>query len=74
MDMWSPGQRNFAAQRSVIISTPLKARQAGPIARDSTDAHQHRMIELGPDKFLASLTAKSGADVDELQSEMQLKP
>ena len=32
------------------------------------------MIELGPDKFLATLTAESLADVDEWQTEMQLKP
>src|SRR5580698_8561744 len=35
---------------------------------------QRRLIELGPDKFLATLTAKSLADVDEWQTEMQLKP
>jgi hypothetical protein len=32
------------------------------------------LIELGPDKFLATLTAKSLADVDEWQTEMQIKP
>lgn len=37
-------------------------------------AAQRRLIELGPDKFLAALTAKSMADVDEWQTEMQLKP
>lgn len=37
-------------------------------------AAQRRLIELGPDKFLATLTAKSMADVDEWQTEMQLKP
>jgi nickel-dependent lactate racemase len=37
-------------------------------------AAQRRLIELGPDKFLATLTAKSLADVDEWQTEMQLKP
>ena len=29
---------------------------------------------MGPDRFLATLTAKSMADVDEWQTEMQLKP
>jgi nickel-dependent lactate racemase len=37
-------------------------------------AAQRRLIELGPDKFLATLTAKSLADVDEWQTEIQLKP
>jgi nickel-dependent lactate racemase len=37
-------------------------------------AAQRRLVELGPDKFLATLTAKSMADVDEWQTEMQLKP
>jgi lactate racemase len=37
-------------------------------------AAQRRLIELGPDRFLATLTAKSLADVDEWQTEMQLKP
>ncbi len=37
-------------------------------------AAQRRLMELGPDKFLATLTAKSLADVDEWQTEMQLKP
>ena len=36
-------------------------------------AAQRRLIELGPHKFLATLTAKSLADVDEWQTEMQLK-
>src|SRR5665811_529248 len=37
-------------------------------------AAQRRLIELGPDKFLATLTATTLADVDEWQTEMQLKP
>ena len=37
-------------------------------------AAQRRLIELGSDKFLAILTAESLADVDEWQTEMQLKP
>jgi nickel-dependent lactate racemase len=35
---------------------------------------QRRLVELGPDRFLATLTAKSLADIDEWQTEMQLKP
>lgn len=35
---------------------------------------QARLVELGPERFLATLTAKTLADVDEWQSEMQLKP
>lgn len=37
-------------------------------------AAQKRLIDLGTDGFLATLTAKSLADVDEWQTEMQLKP
>ncbi|MFL6025982.1 MAG: nickel-dependent lactate racemase [Friedmanniella sp.] len=37
-------------------------------------AAQQRLAELGPDAFLATLTGKSLADVDEWQTEMQLKP
>ena len=35
---------------------------------------QARLVALGPEKFLATLTAKSLAEVDEWQTEMQLKP
>ncbi len=35
---------------------------------------QARLLRLGPERFLATLTAKSLADVDEWQTEMQLKP
>jgi nickel-dependent lactate racemase len=34
---------------------------------------QARLVELGPERFLATLTAKSLAEVDEWQTEMQLK-
>jgi nickel-dependent lactate racemase len=34
---------------------------------------QRKLVELGPEKFLATLTAKSLAEVDEWQTEMQLK-
>ena len=36
-------------------------------------AAQARLVELGTDRFLATLTAKSLADIDEWQTEMQLK-
>jgi nickel-dependent lactate racemase len=35
---------------------------------------QRRLVELGPDRFLATLTAKNLAEIDEWQTEMQLKP
>ena len=35
---------------------------------------QQRLIDLGPDGFLESLLPKKFADVDEWQTEMQLKP
>ena len=37
-------------------------------------ASQERLVELGPERFLATLTAKSLAEIDEWQTEMQLKP
>ena len=37
-------------------------------------ASQERLVALGADRFLATLTAKALADIDEWQSEMQLKP
>jgi nickel-dependent lactate racemase len=35
---------------------------------------QARLVELGAERFLATLTAKTLAEVDEWQTEMQLKP
>lgn len=35
---------------------------------------QTRLVELGPERFLATISAKTLADVDEWQTEMQLKP
>ncbi len=35
---------------------------------------QSRLLALGPERFLATLTAKTLAEVDEWQTEMQLKP
>ncbi|MDR0576429.1 MAG: nickel-dependent lactate racemase [Candidatus Accumulibacter sp.] len=37
-------------------------------------AAQTRMVEMGPERFLATLMAKSFAEIDEWQTEMQLKP
>jgi len=37
-------------------------------------AAQERLVAMGPDAFLGTLLAKSFADVDEWQTEMQLKP
>ncbi len=37
-------------------------------------AAQTRLVELGPERFLATLTSKTLADIDEWQTEMQLKP
>jgi nickel-dependent lactate racemase len=34
---------------------------------------QARLVDLGPERFLATLTAKSLAEIDEWQTEMQLK-
>jgi nickel-dependent lactate racemase len=34
---------------------------------------QGRLVEMGPDRFLATLTAKTLAEIDEWQTEMQLK-
>ena len=35
---------------------------------------QARLVDLGPQRFLATLTAKNLAEIDEWQTEMQLKP
>ncbi|MGD9854514.1 MAG: nickel-dependent lactate racemase [Planctomycetaceae bacterium] len=35
---------------------------------------QRRLVALGPEAFLESITRKSHADIDEWQSQMQLKP
>ncbi len=35
---------------------------------------QARLVELGPERFLATLKAKTLAEIDEWQTEMQLKP
>jgi lactate racemase len=42
-------------------------------SREYVDA-QRRMIALGPDRFLEEIGAKQFADIDEWQTQMQLKP
>ena len=37
-------------------------------------AAQRRLVEMGPETFLQTLTEKTLADIDEWQTEMQLKP
>jgi nickel-dependent lactate racemase len=37
-------------------------------------AAQRRLVALGPERFLDGINAKSHADIDEWQTEMQLKP
>ena len=37
-------------------------------------AAQQRLVEMGPDRFLQSILPKPLADIDEWQTEMQLKP
>jgi nickel-dependent lactate racemase len=44
------------------------------IGSDHFRAAQERLVRLGPDAFLDTLLAKNFADVDEWQTEMQLKP
>ena len=41
---------------------------------DEFRAAQAKLVELGPQRFLATLTAKTLAEIDEWQTEMQLKP
>jgi nickel-dependent lactate racemase len=41
---------------------------------DEFRAAQDKLVGLGPQEFLASIEAKSLADIDEWQTEMQLKP
>lgn len=54
---------------TLIIASECSEGFGSPEFRDA----QARLVELGPEKFLATLTAKSLADVDEWQTEMQLK-
>ena len=44
------------------------------VGSDEFRAAQQRLVDMGPEKFLASIQQKALADVDEWQTEMQLKP
>jgi nickel-dependent lactate racemase len=55
---------------TLIIASECSEGFGSPEFREA----QARLVELGPDRFLATLTAKSLAEIDEWQTEMQLKP
>ncbi len=55
---------------TLIIASECADGFGSPEFRDS----QRRLVELGPERFLATLMAKSLAEIDEWQTEMQLKP
>ncbi|MDR1388284.1 MAG: nickel-dependent lactate racemase [Propionibacteriaceae bacterium] len=55
---------------SLIIVSECSEGFGSPEFRQS----QARLVELGPERFLASIMGKALADVDEWQTEMQLKP
>ncbi|MGV8850796.1 MAG: nickel-dependent lactate racemase [Propionibacteriaceae bacterium] len=55
---------------TLIIASECSEGIGSPHFRES----QERLVELGTDGFLASVTAKTLADIDEWQTEMQLKP
>ncbi len=52
----------------------IASRCAEGIGSPHFRAAQERLVQLGPDAFLKTLQAKQLADVDEWQTEMQLKP
>jgi nickel-dependent lactate racemase len=62
LDILAPGG-------TLIIASECSEGFGSPEFREA----QKRLVELGPDRFLATLTAKSLADIDEWQTEMQLK-
>jgi nickel-dependent lactate racemase len=55
---------------TLIIASECSEGFGSPEFREA----QSRLVELGPERFLATLTAKTLAEVDEWQTEMQLKP
>lgn len=55
---------------TLIIASECSEGFGSPEFRDA----QARMVEIGPERFLATLKAKSFAEIDEWQTEMQLKP
>ncbi len=63
MDILAPGGTLIIASRC-----------AEGIGSPHFRAAQEKLIQLGPDAFLKTLQAKQLADVDEWQTEMQLKP
>jgi nickel-dependent lactate racemase len=54
---------------TLIIASECSEGFGSPEFRDA----QARLADLGPERFLATLTAKSLAEIDEWQTEMQLK-
>src|SRR5690606_24744332 len=63
MDILAPGGRLIVASEC----------SEGMGSRHFVEA-QRRLIEHGPERFLAGISAKRFADIDEWQTEMQLKP
>ncbi|MEK0085827.1 nickel-dependent lactate racemase [Benzoatithermus flavus] len=63
MDVLEPGG-------TLIVASACSEGMGSPEFRDA----QARLVALGPDAFLRTLTEKTLADVDEWQTEMQLKP
>ena len=63
MDILAPGG-------TLIIASECSEGFGSEEFRDA----QARMVDLGPERFLATLKAKSFAEIDEWQTEMQLKP
>ena len=63
MDILEPGG-------TIIVASEISEGFGSPEFR----AAQERLVALGPDAFLDTLLAKERADVDEWQTEMQLKP
>ena len=54
---------------TLIIASSCSEGFGSPEFREA----QARLVELGPERFLATLTAKSLAEIDEWQTEMQMK-
>jgi nickel-dependent lactate racemase len=55
---------------TLIVASACSEGFGSPEFRDA----QARLVDLGPERFLATLHAKSLAEVDEWQTQMQLKP
>lgn len=55
---------------TLIVASECSEGFGSPEFRDA----QAKLVELGPARFLATLMAKSLAEIDEWQTEMQLKP